>query len=132
MWEDVAFTVMGTAAPGSGQSGFSMSPDEAKKALDGLLQVKSQLKTMHEDVARLCAMRPPSQDPVTLAMHKSRVGDGGGALGAFSYGGGHIDLQLSYVNELADRIAKALHITVAADEEQAGQMSKLNMQEDPK
>ena len=132
MWEDVAFTVMGTSAPGSGQPGFSMTPDEAKKTLDGLIEVRTTLGLMHADVARLCAMTPPSQDPVTLAMNKARVGDDSGALGAFSYGGGHVDLQLAYVNELIDRIAKALHITVNNDQEQAGRLSGLGGQEAPK
>lgn len=119
MWEDVAFTVMGTGTSGSSQPGFSMSPDEAKKTLAGLIQVRDSLNEMHYTVTTLCAMKAPSQDPATAAMHHARVGDGS-KLGAFSYGGGHIDLQLGYVNELIDRISKALHITVNNDSEQRG------------
>ncbi|GAA3586555.1 hypothetical protein GCM10022222_84080 [Amycolatopsis ultiminotia] len=126
MWEDVGFAVAGTATQTTGAGGFVLEPDEAKQLLSRLKGVRDQLLTMQRRAARLCAMTAPSQDPGTMAAHEALVGDGGGKLGAFSYGGGHVDLQLAYVTELVDRISAALGMTESSDHHQAGLLGEID------
>ncbi|WP_409183747.1 hypothetical protein F9C11_05090 [Amycolatopsis sp. VS8301801F10] len=108
MWEDVEFSILHPWESQPRQSGFSLDAGAAKEILRDLLEYQDRLLSMKRKVTALCAMKPPSKDPSTTAMHVAMVGDGNGKEGAFSYGGGHIDLQLRYVKELADRIQKAL------------------------
>lgn len=108
MWEDVEFSIFNPWESQPRQGGFSLDVDAAKGILQDLVEYQDRLLSMKRKVTALCAMKPPSKDPSTMAMHVAMVGDGNGKPGAFSYGGGHIDLQLRYVKELADRIQKAL------------------------
>ncbi|MCG3756677.1 hypothetical protein FKO37_39870 [Amycolatopsis sp. Poz14] len=121
MWEDTAFTVAATRDDkANAPDGFVLEPDEARMLLTKLTGVQQKLKKMQAKAAYLCSMQTPSQDPSTAAAHKAMHGDGQGQLGAYSYGGGHIDLQLEYVTELVERIQTALGVTVASDEDQGG------------
>lgn len=120
MWEDTAFTVAASQDDkASAPDGFVLEPDEARMLLTKLTGVQQKLKKMQAKAVYLCSMRTPSQDPSTVAAHKAMIGNGQG-LGAYDYGGGHIDLQLEYVTELVERIQKALGVTVASDEDQSG------------
>ncbi|MBB4685310.1 hypothetical protein [Amycolatopsis jiangsuensis] len=119
MWEDVQFSVLDPGGWSTAPNGFALQPDEAKQVLKELRGYEDRLLAMHQKAQNLCSMAAPSEDPATMAMHVARVGDGSGKLGAFSYGGGHIDLQLAYVRELIDRIAKALTAIGETDQAQA-------------
>ncbi|MBB1156922.1 hypothetical protein [Amycolatopsis dendrobii] len=122
MWEDVEFSIFHPWESQPRQGGFSLDVGAAKEILRDLLEYQDRLLSMKRKVTALCAMKPPSKDPSTTAMHVAMVGDGSGKLGAFSYGGGHIDLQLRYVKELADRIQKAL---AAINQNEQGQTKSI-------
>ncbi|WP_409461675.1 hypothetical protein [Amycolatopsis sp. GA6-003] len=124
MWEDVEFSILHPAGPEPAKNGFSLDIDVAKQLLEELRGYQDRLGVMKRKVSTLCSMKPPSKDPSTLAMHVAMVGDGSGKLGAFSYGGGHIDLQLTYVTELIDRIRKALAAIGQSDQDQAAAVEK--------
>lgn len=126
MWEDVQFSVFHPADAKPAANGFSLDIDVAKQVLEELLDYQDRLGVMKRKVSTLCSMKPPSKDPSTMAMHVAMVGDGNGKLGAFSYGGGHIDLQLDYVTELIDRIRKALAAIGQSDQDQAAAVQKTN------
>ncbi|MFD2467164.1 hypothetical protein [Amycolatopsis silviterrae] len=126
MWEDVEFSIFHPWESAPRRDGFSLDVDLAKQVLHDLKGYRDRLHAMQYKVAKLCGMKPPSTDPSTMAMHVAMVGDGSGKLGAFSYGGGHIDLQLSYVTELIDRIEKALSAIGQADQDQAKAMRSTN------
>lgn len=108
MWEDVNFSIYHPWESQPRQNGFALEPDHAKKILDELKDYEARLLAMKRKVARLLQMKPPSQDPSTVAAHVAMVGDGKGKLGAYAYGADALDAQLAYVTELADRIKKAL------------------------
>ncbi|GAB3357277.1 hypothetical protein [Amycolatopsis echigonensis] len=124
MWEDVEFSILHPADPAPAKNGFSLDIDVAKQVLQELLGYQDRLGLMKRKVSTVCSMKPPSKDPSTMAMHVAMVGDGRGKLGAFSYGGGHIDLQLDYVTELIDRIRKALAAIGQSDQDQAAAVEK--------
>ncbi|WP_336158209.1 hypothetical protein [Amycolatopsis sp. VC5-11] len=130
MWEDTAFTVAASQDDkASAPDGFVLEPDEARMLLDKLTGVQQKLQAMHQKAAKLCSMTTPSQDPSTVAAHTAMHGDGHGQLGAYSYGGGHIDLQLDHVTELIKRIRQALGITVANDQDQGGLITQAGKSE---
>ncbi len=109
MWEDTEFTIAATwDDKANAPDGFVLEPDEAKKMLDALRGYEARLLAMKRKVARLLQMKPPSQDPSTVAAHVAMVGDGKSKGGAYSPGAEAIDAQLAYVTELADRIKTAL------------------------
>lgn len=120
MWEDTEFTIAATwDDKASAPDGFVLEPDEAQTLLTKLTAIQQKLQTMRGDAAYLCSIKSPSQDPSTLAAHRALVGDGQG-LGAYDYGGGHIDLQLEHITELINRIKQALGMTTATDEDLGG------------
>lgn len=129
MWEDTAFTVASGQAKTTAPDGFVLEPDEAKQLLSKLIGVKEKLAEMRRKAINLCGMQAPAQDPSTLAAHVAMVGDGKDKLGAYSYGGGHIDLQIAYVDEFIQRIAEALGMTKSIDQHQAATMKSLDPQE---
>jgi len=120
MWEDMAFTVIPREDRARAPEGFVLEPDEARMLVTKLTDVQQRLQVMHGKAAYLCSMKSPGQDPSTLTAHKAMHGDGEGRLGAYSYGGGHIDLQLEHVTELLKRIKQALGMTTTTDEDQGG------------
>lgn len=126
MWEDTAFTVASGQAKATAPEGFVLEPDEAKQLLSKLVAVREKLANMRRKAINLCGMKAPAQDPSTLAAHVAMVGDGTGKMGAYSYGGGHIDLQLAYVDEFIQRIAEALGMTKSSDQQQAGRLNSFN------
>ncbi|MBN9745823.1 hypothetical protein DMP23_32895 [Amycolatopsis sp. A1MSW2902] len=126
MWEDTAFIVASGQAKTTAPDGFVLEPDEAKQLLSKLKGIKETLTEMHRKAVNLCGMRTPSQDPSTLAAHVAMVGDGTAKMGAYSYGGGHIDLQIAYVDEFIQRIAEALGMTKSSDQQQAGRLNSFN------
>ncbi|MGW4396099.1 hypothetical protein ACWEHA_12475 [Amycolatopsis nivea] len=126
MWEDTAFVVASGQAKTTAPDGFVLEPDEAKQLLSKLRAVRGKLWAMRERAVNLCGMQPPAQDPSTRAAHVAMVGDGAGKMGAYSYGGGHIDLQIAYVNEFVQRIAEALGMTESSDQQQAGHLNSFN------
>ncbi|MGW7532183.1 hypothetical protein [Amycolatopsis sp. NPDC054798] len=119
MWEDVEFSVLHPWESQPRQGGFSLDADIAKEILQELRGYQDRLLAMQRKVTALCAMKPPSKDPSTMAMQVAMVGASTGKQGAFSYGSKHIDLQLSYVTELIDRIRKALAAIGESDQSQA-------------
>lgn len=129
MWEDTAFIVASGQAKTTAPDGFVLEPDEAKQLLSKLIGVKEKLTEMRRKAVNLCGMNAPSQDPSTLAAHVAMVGDGKGKLGAYSYGGGHIDLQIAYIDEFIQRIADALGMTKSSDHQQAATMKSIDPQE---
>lgn len=126
MWEDTAFIVASGQAKTTAPDGFVLEPDEAKQLLSKLIGVKDKLAEMRRKAVNLCGMKTPSQDPSTRAAHVAMVGDGKSELGAYSYGGGHIDLQIAYVDEFIQRIAEALGMTKSIDQQQAGRLNSFN------
>jgi len=129
MWEDMAFTITPWADRSSAPDGFVMEPEEAKMLLGKLQEVRNKLAAMRRSAVYLCGMQSPSQDPSTAAAHVAMTGDGGGRLGAYSYGGGHIDLQISYLDEFIQRIESALGMTKSSDHQQAGHFNSITNQE---
>ncbi|MFF0144698.1 hypothetical protein ATK36_3122 [Amycolatopsis sulphurea] len=129
MFEDVEFTVATGEARASAPDGFVLEPDEAKQLLEKLKGIRGRQRKMKNAVANLCGIAAPSKDPSTLAAHVALVGDGAGKLGAYSYGGGHVDLQLAYLNELIQRIEAALGMTKSSDHQQTSLMNSVSSQE---
>ncbi|MYW97123.1 hypothetical protein G3I59_42545 [Amycolatopsis rubida] len=129
MWEDTAFTVASGQAKATAPDGFVLEPDEAKQLLSKLIGVKEKLAEMRRKAINLCGMKAPAQDPSTLAAHVAMVGDGTSELGAYSYGGGHIDLQIAYVDEFIQRIAEALGMTKSNDRQQTTLINRVDPQE---
>ncbi|WP_134664107.1 MULTISPECIES: hypothetical protein [unclassified Amycolatopsis] len=129
MWEDTAFIVASGQAKTTASDGFVLEPDEAKQLLSKLTGIKQKLTTMRESAINLCGMKPPAQDPSTVAAHVAMVGDGAAKMGAYSYGGGHIDLQLAYVDEFIQRIAEALGMTRSSDHQQTSLINRVDHQE---
>ncbi|WP_020663379.1 hypothetical protein [Amycolatopsis benzoatilytica] len=129
MWEDTSFTVAIWGDQVSAPEGFVMEPDEAKMLLSKLQGVRGKLAAMRRSAAYLCGMQAPSQDPSTVAAHVAMTGDGSSNLGAYSYGGGHIDLQIAYLDEFIQRIEGALGMTKSGDQQQAGHFNSIKNQE---
>ncbi|WP_328605724.1 hypothetical protein OG943_37895 [Amycolatopsis sp. NBC_00345] len=123
LWDSISFTVMDSGAPPSG--GFALQRDEATQLVERLQDVRKQLRAMHVDAVTLCAITPPSGDPGTMTYQQALTVNAAGQPAALSYGGGHIDLQLSYVTELIVRLETALGMTEASDEAQAGTVSEV-------
>ncbi|RJQ84871.1 hypothetical protein [Amycolatopsis panacis] len=132
MFEDVGFTVATGEARASAPDGFVLEPDEAKQLLKNLKDIRDRQRKMKAAVANLCGITAPSKDPSTLAAHVALVGDGAGKLGAYSYGGGHVDLQLAYLNELIQRIEAALGMTKSSDHQQTDLLNTVSPQEKTK
>jgi len=126
MWEDTAFSIFLPEADAPRQNGFSLDLDVAKEIVKELRGYQDRLWAMKRKVGELCTMKAPSRDPSTVAAHVAMVGDGGAKIGAFSYGQGHIDLQLAYVTELIDRITKALQAVGQNEQDQTSTLNQIH------
>ncbi|MFF0147686.1 hypothetical protein [Amycolatopsis sulphurea] len=107
-FEDTTFSIYNPWANEPRRDGFSLELDEAKKILRNLNDHKVRLGEQNRKIAQLLTMKPPSQDPTTVAANTAMVGDGKEQHGAYAGGAEAIDQQLAYVTELADRIEEAL------------------------
>ncbi|MFB9924887.1 hypothetical protein ACFORO_25965 [Amycolatopsis halotolerans] len=131
MWEDTNFSIYHPWESQPRQDGFALEPDTAKKMLDELNGYKVRLQDMKRKVAQLLTMKPPSQDPSTVAANVAMVGDGKGQLGAYSHGAEAIDQQLAYVTELANRIEKALATIGQNEQDQAKTVKNVDPGNEP-
>ncbi|HWD03102.1 MAG TPA: hypothetical protein VG674_11690 [Amycolatopsis sp.] len=121
LWDDAEFAIMGSAGAGPASGGgFMLQRDEAEDLVKRLMAVRGQLVEMQARVEELCKITPPSRDPGSLAYQQALTVDKNGNPAALSYGGGHIDLQLAYVEELINRLNTALGKIQTGDEQQAG------------
>jgi hypothetical protein len=94
----------------------------------------TQLVGLKADAQNLKAVKPPAQDPASVA-YNARLASGSGV---FDAGVSHIDTEIAYLNELIVKITEAFkkitgHEPEAADQiTQAGQQSPGGPSQAPK
>ncbi|SFO98851.1 hypothetical protein SAMN05421810_101607 [Amycolatopsis arida] len=113
----------GADTGGGGGGGFSLTRDEAESLLRECRGILDDLRACEERAAGLTRMGPPAQDPASVALNKAFVGDGSDP-GAFGYGHGHIKKEIAYLEELIDRLRRALNDIDDADDVAARQVGR--------
>ncbi|MBB4689839.1 hypothetical protein [Amycolatopsis jiangsuensis] len=131
VWEDTNFSIYNPWSNEPRQDGFSLEVEEAKGILRNLNDHKIAVQDMQRKAAQLVTMKPPSEDPATVAANVALVGDGQGQLGAYSHGAEAIDAQLAYITELADRIQKALDAIGESEQDQTKTMKNVDPDAEP-
>src|SRR5690606_12856371 len=96
----------GGGAP-SGAQGFSLTREEAERALQEFREIRNELMRMERDALELTRLRPPAGDPASVQLNEAIVG-GSNDPGAFGYGYGHIKKEIAYFDELVHRLELAL------------------------
>ena len=104
----------GGGAP-SGSQGFSLTREEAERALEEFRAIYNDLVELEREDRFLIQMRPPAGDPASVRLNEAFVGDGPGR-GAFGHGSKHIAREIAYFRELVGRLEKALGYVAEADE----------------
>jgi hypothetical protein len=104
----------GGGAP-SGAQGFSLTREEAERALQEFREIRNELMRMERDALELTRLRPPAGDPASVQLNEAIVG-GSNDPGAFGYGYGHIKKEIAYFDELVHRLELALGYVTDADE----------------
>jgi hypothetical protein len=125
--KNVASEVGGVAAAAGAAAagpGFSLDRDEAQAMLTDVTGILTDLQDLRNSANSLKQVRPPAQDPASVAYNASLASNGSGAPGAFDYGAGHVDVEIAYLEELKQRLDKALGKTEEADDQAATDASK--------
>ncbi|SDW30029.1 hypothetical protein SAMN05421504_101198 [Amycolatopsis xylanica] len=104
--------------------GFSLDKDEATRMLEQARAIRKELQDVQHKAEFLEKMDPPAKDPVSCSYNGSVTWCGEEAPGAFAYGAGHLRLEALYLNELIERLRKALGIVEAEDEHAAGEAAQ--------
>lgn len=112
----------GGGAP-SGSQGFSLTREEAERALEEFRAIYNDLLDVERAAWELTQLRPPAGDPASVQLNEAFVGDGPGR-GAFGYGSKHIAREIAYFRELVGRLEKALGYVAEADESAGHQVGQ--------
>ena len=118
----------GGGAP-SGSQGFSLTREEAERALEEFRAIYNDLVVVEWEARFLIQMRPPAGDPASVQLNEAFAGDGPGR-GAFGYGSKHIAREIAYFRELVGRLEKALGYVAEADESAGHHVGKAGGLED--
>ena len=104
----------GGGAP-SGSQGFSLTREEAERALEEFRAIHDDLLKLEGNARRLLELQPPAEDPASVRLNEAFAGGGSGP-GVFGYGHGHVKKEIAYFRELVERLEKALGYVTEADE----------------
>lgn len=104
----------GGGAP-SGSQGFSLTREEAERALEEFRAIHDDLVELEYDAQLLLELRPPAEDPASVRLNEAFAGGSSGP-GVFGYGAGHVKKEIAYFRELVGRLEKALGYVAEADE----------------
>jgi hypothetical protein len=118
----------GGGAP-SGSQGFSLTREEAERALEEFRAIYNDLVDVEREAASLTRLTPPAGDPASVRLNEAFVGDGPGR-GAFGHGSKHIAREIAYFRELVGRLEKALGYVAEADESAGHHVGKAGGLED--
>lgn len=118
----------GGGAP-SGSQGFSLTREEAERALEEFRAIHDDLVELEYDAQLLLELRPPAEDPASVRLNEAFAG-GSSGLGAFGYGCKHIAREIAYFRELVGRLEKALGYVAEADESAGHHVGKAGGLED--
>jgi hypothetical protein len=109
-----------SSPPGGGAAsggGYSLAPEDAHNMLKQAESALDQLNRLRRDTDILKNVRPPAQDPASVA-YNAKLANGSGA---FDAGMAHVDTEIAGLNELIGKIKEAFkkitgHEPTAADE----------------
>lgn len=113
----------GGGAP-SGSQGFSLTREEAERALEEFRAIYNDLVDVEREAASLTRLTPPAGDPASVRLNEAFAG-GSSGLGAFGYGHKHIAREIAYFRELVGRLEKALGYVAEADESAGHQVGQV-------
>jgi hypothetical protein len=113
----------GGGAP-SGSQGFSLTREEAERALEEFRAIHDDLVELEYDARRLLELRPPAGDPASVRLNEAFAGGSSGP-GVFGYGAGHVRKEIAYFRELVGRLEKALGYVAEADESAGHQVGQV-------
>ncbi|ACU98507.1 hypothetical protein [Saccharomonospora viridis] len=113
----------GGGAP-SGSQGFSLTREEAERALEEFRAIHDDLVELEYDARRLLELRPPAGDPASVRLNEAFAGGSSGP-GVFGYGAGHVKKEIAYFSELVERLEKALGYVAEADESAGHQVGQV-------
>ena len=113
----------GGGAP-SGSQGFSLTREEAERALEEFRAIHDDLLELEREAASLTRLTPPAGDPASVQLNEAFAG-GSSGLGAFGYGCKHIAREIAYFRELVGRLEKALGYVAEADESAGHQVGQV-------
>jgi hypothetical protein len=134
---DVTFWVDGVAAGGSvgppppgggsgsvptGAQGFSLSREEAQKALDDFEKISNKLRDMQGKANSLVTLERAADDPASSSFHLTLANGGGRGGGAFDAGYEHIQREIAFFEVLVARLKTALGEVAGADEDAEAQI----------
>ncbi|KHF44299.1 hypothetical protein [Saccharomonospora viridis] len=118
----------GGGAP-SGSQGFSLTREEAERALEEFRAIYNDLVVVEREAGSLIRLTPPAEDPASVRLNEAFAG-GSSGLGAFGYGHKHIAREIAYFRELVGRLEKALGYVAEADESAGHHVGKAGGLED--
>ena len=118
----------GGGAP-SGSQGFSLTREEAERALEEFRAIHDDLLELEREAASLTRLTPPAGDPASVQLNEAFAGGGSGP-GVFGYGHGHVKKEIAYFRELVGRLEKALGYVTETDESAGHQVGKAGGLED--
>lgn len=118
----------GGGAP-SGSQGFSLTREEAERALEEFKTIHADLVELRWDAAELIRLRPPAEDPASVRLNEAFAGGASGR-GVFGYGLMHVEKEIAYFDELINRLEKALGYVTEADESASQQVGEAGGLED--
>ncbi|WP_282771454.1 hypothetical protein [Saccharomonospora viridis] len=113
----------GGGAP-SGSQGFSLTREEAERALEEFRAIHDDLVELEYDAQLLLELRPPAEDPASVRLNEAFAGGSSGP-GVFGYGAGHVKKEIAYFRELVGRLEKALGYVAEADESAGHQVGQV-------
>lgn len=87
----------------SGSAGYSLSPDEANDMLAQANHALTELMQLRTRIEGTKRVTPPAQDPASVA-YNTRLANGSGV---FDAGYSHVETEISYLNELIEKITEA-------------------------
>ncbi len=118
----------GGGAP-SGSQGFSLTREEAERALEEFRAIHDDLLDVEWEARSLIQMRPPAVDPASVRLNEAFAGGSSGP-GVFGYGAGHVRKEIAYFRELVGRLEKALGYVAEAAESAGHHVGKAGGLED--
>ncbi len=118
----------GGGAP-SGSQGFSLTREEAERALEEFRAIHDDLVDVEREAASLTRLTPPAGDPASVRLNEAFAGGSSGP-GVFGYGAGHVKKEIAYFSELVERLEKALGYVAEADESAGHHVGKAGGLED--
>jgi hypothetical protein len=101
-------------------AGYSLSPDEANDMLTQANNALNDLMTLRNSIDNLKAVKPPAQDPASVA-YNTRLANGSGV---FDAGVSHVDTEIAYLKELIIKITEAFKKITGHEPVVAGEISK--------